>query len=302
MDKIYIIIPFFYGWPQTKLCLDALRASTYRNLEVIVVNHSTDDEIRKTLPAQYPEVLQILGSPTLWWAGATNLGIRAALSQGAKKIMLLNHDCYFEPETIQRLAAHAEQTPGALIAPVPFDYATRQVLAVTSTTCFLLGFPTLAPPGKIRYLGQRRLLPTGLILGGRGVLIPSGAFERVGLLDEVNLPGYYADFDFFLRCRSRGIPLFIAADAKVYVDDTQTTLARGLEKMSFRDFLETLRVPRSHRNIRDLTAIFKHHYPIKGLHYLGVALNLARYFAAYALKRLRRSVSNFTGNFLSQKR
>ena len=293
MDKIHVIIPFFYGWPQTKMCLEALRASTYRDLEVIVVNHGTEEQTRELLRDQYPEVRQIFGSPTLWWAGATNLGIREAMRRGAKKIMLLNHDCYFEPETIQKLAAHAEQTPGALIAPVPFDYATRQVLAVTSTTCFLLGFPTLAPPGKIRYLGQRRLLPTGLILGGRGVLIPSGAFERVGLLDEVNLPGYYADFDFFLRCRSRGIPLFIAADAKVYVDDTQTTLARGLEKMSFRNFLETLRVPRSHRNIRDLTAIFKFHYPIKGLHHLGVALNLVRYFAAYAWKQLMRTLGKF---------
>ena len=291
MDKIHIIIPVFDGWKQTKTCLDALRASTYPSLEIIVVNHGSDEEIKEALPTQYPEILITRGEPSLWWAGATNLGVRAAISRGAKQIMLLNHDCYVEPDMIKRIAAHAERTPDALIAPVPFDYATRQLLAVTSETCFLLGFPTLTLPGKVRYLGQARLLPTRLIMGGRGVLIPASAFERVGLLDEVNLPSYYADFDFFLRCRSRGIRLFIAADARVYVDDTRTTFARNLEEMSFKDFLQTLAVPRSHRNIRDLTTIFKFHYPIKGLYHVGVALNIFRYFVIYLWKRARRSFS-----------
>lgn len=294
MDKIHIIIPVFDGWKQTKICLDALRASSYSDLEIIVVNHGTNEEIAEALPTQYPEVLQIRGESSLWWAGATNLGIRTAMSRGAKKIMLVNHDCYVEPETIQRIVAHAERTPNALIAPVPFDYITKRALAVTARTCFFLGFPTLTLPGKIKYLGQPRLLPTKLILGGRGVLIPSSVFERLGLFDEVNLPSYYADFDFFLRCRSRGTPLFMAADARVYVDDTRTTLARGLEEMSLKYFLQTLVAPRSHRNIRDLTSIFRLHYPIKGLHHLGVALNLARYFVIYLWKRVRWSVSHWT--------
>lgn len=291
MDKIYIIIPVFDGWKETKTCLDALRASSYRDLEIIVVNHGTDEEIREALPTQYPEVLIIRGEPRLWWAGATNLGIRAAISRGAKKIMLLNHDCYVEPDTIEKIVAHAEQRANALIGPALLDYVTRQPLPTIARTCFLLGFPLTTSLKKNKYLGQSGLLPTKLILGGRGVLVPTSAFERVGLLDEVNLPSYYADFDFFLRCRSRGIPLFIATDARVYVDDTRTTVARRLEEMSFKDFLRTLMVPRSHRNIRDLTTIFRFHYPIKGLHPIGVALNVIRYFMLYCCKRLKRIVS-----------
>ena len=291
MDKIYIIIPVFDGWKETNTCLDALRASSYRDLEIIVVNHGTDEEIREALPTQYPEVLIITGEPRLWWAGATNLGIRAAMSRGAKKIMLLNHDCYVEPDTIEKIVAHAEQRANALIGPALLDYVTRQPLPTIARTCFLLGFPLTTSLKKNKYLGQSGLLPTKLILGGRGVLVPTSAFERVGLLDEVNLPSYYADFDFFLRCRSRGIPLFIATDARVYVDDTRTTVARRLEEMSFKDFLRTLMVPRSHRNIRDLTTIFRFHYPIKGLHPIGVALNVIRYFMLYCCKRLKRIVS-----------
>ncbi|KKS69007.1 MAG: Glycosyl transferase, family 2 [Candidatus Daviesbacteria bacterium GW2011_GWA2_42_7] len=101
MDKIHIIIPVFDGWKQTKTCLDALRASTYPSLEIIVVNHGSDEEIKEALPTQYPEILITRGEPSLWWAGATNLGVRAAISRGAKQIMLLNHDCYVEPDMIK---------------------------------------------------------------------------------------------------------------------------------------------------------------------------------------------------------
>ena len=291
MDKIHIVIPVFNGWKQTKLCLDSLRASVYRDLEIIIVNHGHGNEIKEALSTYYPEVLQIPGESTLWWAGATNLGIRMALGRGAKKIMLLNHDCYVEPDTIQTLLVHSNRIGEAIIAPVPFDYSTKSVIAVTARTCFLLGFPTISLHRKRNHIGRPQLLPTKLILGGRGVLIPSGIFERLGLFDEVNLPSYYSDHDFYLRCRKRGVQLFISADATVYIDDTMTTLSAKIENLGFQQFLQTLVVRRSHRNIRDLTALFKLHYPIKGLHHLGVLLNLLRYFTLYGWKRLRRALS-----------
>ncbi len=134
-------------------------------------------------------------------------------------------------------------------------------------------------------------MPTKLIIGGRGVIIPLSIFQRVGMFDENKLPQAGSDHDFYLRCRRQGIPLFIAPDTSVYVDNTRTTLAAKVETMSFPQFLQTLVDRRSHRNIRDLTALFKFHYPIKGLHHLGVALNLLRYFILYGWNRLRRALS-----------
>lgn len=288
METIHVVIPVFNGWKQTKICLDALRASLYRELQVIIVDHGSTDETKEALPARYPEVLHLLGEPTLWWTGATNLGIRTALERGARKIMLLNNDCYVEPETVSRLVAHAQERSEAVIAPVQKDYFTKRVLFIAARTCYLLGFPTLVVAGRAaRALGKNQLVPTRLIIGGRGVLIPSSVFERLGTLDEVHLPQAGADNDFYLRCRKQGIPLFVAADATVYVDNTRTTLAADIERLDLGEFLQTLVDRRSHRYIRDLTALFRLHYPIRGLHHLGVALNLLRYCALYGCKRLK---------------
>lgn len=295
MEQIHVIIPAFSGWRETRKCLEALGESTYREVEIVVVDHGPADEAKENLFARHPEVVRVRGEESLWWAGATNLGIREAMRRGAKSIMLLNHDCYVEPETIRRLAEHARRAGEAIIAPVQVDFCTREVIGASATTLFLFGFPTVVLPVKRRHLGQTRLLPTKLILGGRGALIPTSLFERFGLFDEKNLPSYYSDHDFYLRCRRRGVPLFVAADAIVYIDNTRTTLAAKAGELDLGGFLRTLIVPRSHRNIRDLTALFRLHYPIPGLHHIGVALNLLRYFVLYGCKRAKRGLADSLG-------
>ncbi|HWP58726.1 MAG TPA: glycosyltransferase family 2 protein [Candidatus Acidoferrales bacterium] len=294
MDKVAIVIPVYTGWNETKTCLEALRASTYRALEAIVVYHGTEEEIND-LQRQYPEARYVFGSPALWWAGATNLGIRAALREGARYIMLLNHDCYVDRDTIGRLLSHARQAGDAIVAPIQKDFLTRRVTAVTAGTCFVLGFPTLVFSWKEEDLQTPKLLPTRLILGGRGALIPASVFERVGLFDERNLPSYYSDHDFYLRCRRRGIPLFVASDCAVWIDRTRTTLAADPGGLNLREFLATLHVPRSHRNLRDLTVLFRLHHPIRPLYPTGVALNLLRYCVIYACRRLHRRLTSING-------
>ena len=221
-----------------------------------------------------------------------NLGIRTAMSRNANTIMLLNNDCYVDPETIQHLVGHVRSTSEAIIAPIQKDFTTRRITCFIATTCFLFGFPTLVFQGRMAsHIGEAKLIPTKLIAGGRGAIIPVNVFKRLGMFDEANLPHYYADHDFYLRCRKEGIPLFIAADTTVYVDRTRTSLASNLAGLTFVQFLQTLVDRRSHRNLRDLTVLFKLHYPIKGLHHLGVLLNLTRYIALYGWKRLSRALT-----------
>jgi len=288
MAKLHIVIPDFNGWEQTRVCLEALRLSTYTDMEVIVVDHGTTETTRQGLSSDYPAALHVRGESALWWTGATNLGIRKAMERDAATIMLLNNDCYVRLHTIERLMDHHQRAPHSIIAPVQSDALTKRVLCATATSCYFLGLPiVIAPWGAERKLRRCGLLPTKLIVGGRGVVIPAEMFHRVGLLDEKGLPHYGSDNDFYMRCRRAGIPLYIAPNAVVEIDRRTTTQAVNLGCMSFRKFLDTLRDRRSHRNLRDLTALFKRHYPIKGLHHFGVMLNLLRYFLLFGWERLR---------------
>jgi GT2 family glycosyltransferase len=288
IPKIHIVIPVFNGWKQTKVCLDALRSSEYKNLEIILVDHGSMDETKNILPIEYSEVVYITGDSSLWWTGAINLGIRTAISRGAQRIMLLNNDCYITPKTVSTLTRHSEQAGEVIIASVQKDYDTDEIICTSCREYISLGFPSHSSSaiGKNAY-DSSDLVPSQLIIGGRGVIIPTSVFKRIGVFDEVDFPHYYADHDFYLRCRKQGVPIFVAMDSIVYIDNSKTSTAVRPGEMTLTEFYQTLFSRRSHRNLRDLTVFFKKHYPIRGLFYIGLVLNVTRYFFIYLWQRTR---------------
>ena len=281
---IHVVIPVFNGWAQTRRCLEALRDCGYPSLSVFVVDHGSTDETPTALPRDYPEVTRVVGDATMWWTAATNLGIRAALDAGAEIVMLLNNDCYLQPGAVESMVNHLQSHPRAVIAPMQSDLAGENIHSAGIRFCLLLGYPSIEDRSPQPEGGLKRV---PLIAGGRGALIPREVFEKVGMMDELNLPHYAADHDFYLRCRKHGIALYIDTSAVIRVDSARTSIASRLETLDLRGFLATLKDRRSHRNLRDLTAFFRKHYPIRGLHYLGVALNLLRYFVVYVVRRTR---------------
>lgn len=283
--KLAVVITDYDGWEQTRRCLEHLHASTHRPFETIVVDHGLSDETRRGLLEKFPSVIRVEGDPSLWWAGATNLGVRCALERGSDSIVLLNNDCYVEPNTLARLVTHSAAEPQAVIAPVQINLGSGTVQSFFST-CLLLGFPTLAVSRGPRYAADAPpLVRTGMIGGGRGVIVPAHVFRKIGLFDAENMPHYYADHDFYLRCRKQGVPLYMAHDAAVAVDPRRTTAAANYSRLNLREFRRTFSDPRSHRNLHDLSMLFRLHYPLPGLWWVGVGLNLARYVLTYLAAR-----------------
>lgn len=287
MPRISIVIPVFNGWEQLTQCLDHLARSTYKNFETLVIDHGPEDSPRPTLLNSKETGLRIIRASTdLWWTGATNIGIRDALDQGdSKYIMLLNHDCFVEPDTIANLVEFTKTNDRAIVAPVQVDADTGEIKVRTAHTAFLLGFSTLIPPVRSTGRDPKPFIRTRMIVGGRGALIPGSAFNEVGLLDEESLPHYGSDNDFYLRCRKAGYGLWIATGSRVSIDSRNTTEASNVESLSLGQFFSTFRNRRSHRNIRDQVNLFRKHYPVPGLYFIGVFLNLARYTAIYMLAR-----------------
>ena len=285
-SQLFIVIPVFNGWAQTRRCLDALRASSFRDFRILVVDHGSTDETKKELPEKYPDVFHINGDESLWWAGATNLGIREAILSGATHVMLLNNDCYVKPDCIEKLIRNFRKDRTCIVAPLLISETSGEIFNTRFRTCLLLGFPLIRIPHFLtRNSMENGLMRIPLILGGRGVIIPVGVFKKVGLLDEEHLPHYGADDDFFLRCRRERIPQYLDPSTEAVLDEKRTTLSVNLEEMNFKDFLETLFSRRSHRNLRDLSNFFKKHYPIRILFPIGVILNLLRYFTMYIIYR-----------------
>ncbi len=288
--KIHVVITDFDGWEQTQQCLTKLLASTYSDLEVIVVDHGLTDETSIGMSA-FPRCQRLPADSDLWWTGATNLGIRHALERGASHVMLLNNDCFVDDAAIETMLQYL-QGSRQIIAPLQKNAATGEIGAGQTGSCFALGFTTLVTPAmRRRNATADGLLNTQMIVGGRGVIIPKTVFDNVGLFDEDALPHYGADHDFYLRCAAAGIRLAVAADAVVAIDESSTTMARNLGRMNVSEFLASFSDTRSHRNLEVQKTLYRRHYPIKSLYLVGVFLNVARYTLSYAVMRIRSLLS-----------
>jgi len=296
MRNLYIVIPVFDGWETARTCLDHLASSIYKDFCIVLIDHSEEGN-GENLTGNYRQRLDLVclrGSATLWWTGATNTGIRWALKDGAKIIMLLNHDCYVKTDTIEILMRRHSEFPGCILAPEQFDYLNRTLNCSTAYTAYFAGFPTFIPPVQFsRSLRNNALIRTSMIVGGRGVLIPADIFTEVGYLDEEHLPHYGSDNDFYLRCRKSGISLFIVLDCRVYVDSTKTTKAARPSELTIGEFVDTLYNKKSHRNINDILTLFKRYYPIHSLYLIGVSLHMLRYTLIYIAQRVIRKVTSF---------
>jgi GT2 family glycosyltransferase len=291
---LYIVITDFNGWTQTRECLLRLYRSSYKDIVVVVVDHGLTDETAQGLD-DFSDCIRLSAGPEIWWSGATNQGIQFSLDRGAEQIMLLNNDCFVNEDTIAKLIRHSDALPGTVIAPRQYNAHNGQPVAANVATCFSLGFTTIQLPSFMgsKNLGEN-LLSTAIIVGGRGVILPARVFELVGLFDELDLPHYGADHDFYLRCTANDVPLAIATDASVSIDQTKTTLSRNLGQMSLREYVNSFSDPRSHRNLPVLKTLFKRYFPLPELYLFGVFLNVVRYTLIYILRRgvylLRRAV------------
>ena len=282
--RIAVVIPVYGHWDLAERCLASLAGSTYDNHQVILVDHGPRDESARALRERFPTVEWVRGDPSQWWAGATNVGTRSALALGLPYIMWLNSDCWLQPGTLASLVCHLQRVGDAIVSPVQKDAKDGRVVSLGASYCFALGFVTRE---------QRRTVPSvnslrqvRLIAGARGALIPAQVFEHVGLLDEEHLPHYYADHDFYLRCRAKGVGLYVACDATVMVDATTTTTASNPGSLSLAEFRRGFHDPRSHRNMDYLNAFFRKHYPLGCLYRLGTWLNIARYVVMYLIRRV----------------
>ena len=87
--RVSVVIPSYNGAALLPACLDALRAQTYRDFEVLVVDDHSHDNTVDLLQTGYPEVRLLRLRRNRRFVGAANTGLHAARGS---LLALLNND------------------------------------------------------------------------------------------------------------------------------------------------------------------------------------------------------------------
>jgi GT2 family glycosyltransferase len=202
----------------TLACLASAAAQTHPNCLLMVVDNGSSDDSLAQIGRAYPSALIIASPRNLGFAAGANLGLRAALEQGADYVFLVNNDTFFAADCVAQLLARA--APGlGLLSPLIY-YADPPTLPwslggrLNPITYEMDG----DRPGERAAALARAERQGGLrrdLIPFCAALLSRAALERVGLLDE-RFFMYYEDMDYSLRLRQAGLGILLVPAAKLW--------------------------------------------------------------------------------------
>lgn len=183
---ISIIIPNWNGAVHLPTCLNALRAQTFRDFEVIMVDNASTDDSLDLLARHYPEVQVLRLDQNHGFTGACNAGLRAGRGEF---LILLNNDTEAAPDWLAEvIAAFARHPEAGMIASKMLLFDRRNILHTAGDI-----FKTDGTPGNRGvWTEDRGQFAEGPVFSANG---GSAAYRRA-MLDQIGL----LDEDFFFSC------------------------------------------------------------------------------------------------------
>ncbi len=276
--KIGIVVLNYKNYTDTIECLHSLAKISYPNTEIIVVDNNSqndslehihqdlsDRQVGHVLIAesaietsgQIPEKTILLqSSSNRGYAAGNNLGIRVALARGADYVLILNHDTLVDRGFLEPLVQYAESHEKvAAVGPKILGTEGRiaQISARRRPTLghyfFLWGIGRILFPNNRwicshYYRGEYSFdYPKEVdILSGCCMLLKSGVFQRIGLLDE-NTFLYLEEFILHERLRTAGMTSAVVPASWIVHKESQSTgkepysFVRNIERASQRYYL-----------------------------------------------------------------
>lgn len=219
MKKVAVVVLNYKVKKETLACIESVKKSTYKNLQIIVVdNHSNDGlsgEIKK-----FEEVTFIENSENLGFTGGNNIGIKFALNLGANFIFILNPDTEVDKDCIDNLVKAAEKI-GDILSPKIYFGHSKKIWYAGGT----LDLANVL--GKHRGMdeidsGRYDKAEETDYTTGAAMLIKREVFEKNGLFDE-RFFLYYEDADFCIRAKKVGFKIYYVPSALVYHKNAQST-------------------------------------------------------------------------------
>ncbi|MBX7213016.1 MAG: glycosyltransferase family 2 protein [Thermoflexales bacterium] len=208
---ISVVIPTWNGAHHLPVCLQALRRQTTPPCEVLLIDNASTDDTAALVARDFPEVTHIRLPSNQLFAGACNVGLRAARGDA---IALLNNDTEADPRWIERVQATLDAHPEAgFVASKLRLFDAREKLHSAGDFYSVRGVPGNRGVWQID-AGQ---FDQPHVFGACGAasVYRRTMLDKVGLLDET-FQFSCEDVDLSWRAQLAGYRCAFASDAIVY--------------------------------------------------------------------------------------
>jgi GT2 family glycosyltransferase len=207
-----VVIPNWNGLQHLSVCLDALRAQTYPNVEVVLVDNGSTDGSQALVVEHYPEVRLVALGQNLGLTGASNAGVRAAAGE---ILISLNNDTEVEPRFVEALTDALLDHPEAGMAASKMLLFDRRDTLHSAGDGY--GFDGMPFNRGVWQRDEGQYDEPAWIFGGcgGGVAYRRTMLDQVGLFDE-SFFMYCEDVDLNWRAQLAGWRCWYTPEAVVY--------------------------------------------------------------------------------------
>lgn len=213
LEEIWVVTVNWNKPEDTCECLESLAAQVGVAIQILVVDNGSTDRSIDIIQGRFPAVRIARSEKNLGFAGGFNLGIRLALEQDARQILIINNDTIADPWMCRHLMDRMNESRVGITAPV--IYYASQPEEIWSSGGMFNNF-LLEPKdahGRRENLGSKPITRT--FLSGCCMLINRSLLEAVGLFDE-RFFLYYEDMDFCYRIYKSGWTMEVVPAAKLW--------------------------------------------------------------------------------------
>jgi len=218
-----------------RACLDSLRAQSFQDFDVAVVDNGSTDDSLQILAEDYPQV-RIVG-----WE--TNRGVAAAFNEGVRQcrgelLALLNNDMEVAPDWLAALVQALERDPKAGAAASKILFIDRRTINSAGDVYRRDGIPGNR---GVHEIDQGQYDRTEYVFGASGgaSLFRRQLFDEIGFFDE-RLVSYCEDVDWAWRLQLAGYRCLYVPEAVAYHWGSATGGGELASYYSGRNFIRVL--------------------------------------------------------------
>jgi GT2 family glycosyltransferase len=212
--KVFAIVLCFNGIDLTRQCLRSLEMQSYRDLSLIAVDNGSVDSTVSVLRSEFPNVQLIIAQDNLGYVGGNNLGIQAALDQGADCVFLVNNDTILDVDCVSQLVQAFAQDPTiGVVGPMVYTWDNWSTISSAGgEVIWEIADSQNVGAGEID-TGQ---YPSRIVdyVNGCGIMVRRGAIEAAGLLDPKFFM-YWEETDWCLRISKAGFAVYFNRAARM---------------------------------------------------------------------------------------
>jgi len=214
--SVAIIIVNWNNYKDTSQCLDSIRSIDYPNYQLIVVDNGSKDKSDDNLYKNYPEIILLKNYENLGFTGGCNKGIKYALENNFRYLMLLNNDTIVTNTFLTSLVEFIESDDkiGAIQPKIMFNHDRNLIWNASGSFNAFLTKTTTLGENEIDQGQFDNSRQTDWITGCC-FLIRTSVVKKIGLLDQ-RFFAYYEDTDWSMKIQQLGLKMFYEPMSVIY--------------------------------------------------------------------------------------